>query len=183
MKHDRCDLYTTGLCDIIDGDRNKRLCFFEIDGFNALQLLEVIGQYYKFQLDVLVHKTGKGFHFLSPTLVDLTIWKEFHKPLKHINSECPMTCLRITPNKWPNEEQMWKDAIGFRFNKHNTGHNVHEANQRFWYDFDIQFDGGISGTIKTVRYPLPTQITCNNCDDKFDKVQEKNHICEKDKKD
>ena len=177
MKHDRSNIFTTGLCDIIDEDRNKRVCFFEIDGFNALELYEVIGQYYKFGLDVLVHRTGKGFHFLSPTLVDLKIWKEFHEPLKHINSECPMTCLRIDPNKWDNEPEMWKNSIRFKFRRTDTKINVAEISNILLTRFNVLFDSNITGTIQTPRYPLPTQITCQFCSDKFDKVQEVNHTC------
>ena len=177
MKHDRSNIYTIGLCDIVDNDRNKRVCFFEIDSFNALELFEVMGQYYSFGLDVLIHRTGKGFHFLSPTLVALKEWKDFHEPLKHINSECPMTCLRIEPNKWKGEDILWKNSIRFNFKRSEAKANISEYCDLFKIHFGITFRPDICGDIKTVSYPLPTQITCINCSESFDKIQEKNHIC------
>ncbi|MDE1767361.1 MAG: hypothetical protein KGI27_13975, partial [Thaumarchaeota archaeon] len=173
----RSDKFTTGLCDIIDDDRNKRLCFFEIDGYNASELFEVIGQYYKFELDVLVHRTGKGFHFLSPTLVDLKTWKEFHEPLKHINSECPMTCIRIEPNKWDNEGKMWLEGLAYYFCRDPILQNVLAVCNRLYHISGYYFPGCLEGRIKTVRYPLPTQVQCSICNEKMDKILESRHTC------
>ncbi|MDE1866918.1 MAG: hypothetical protein KGI08_04305 [Thaumarchaeota archaeon] len=177
MKGDRDNKWTTGICDIIDDDRNKRVCFFEIDGFNALELFEVIGQYYKFGLDVLVHRTGNGFHFLSPTMVNLTRWKEFHDPLRHINSECPMVCMRIEANKWPDEEKMWKNVMYFQFTRNPEMENIRDITIQLEKYFLVNISGRMTGKIKMNRYPLPTKITCRKCNKIMDKVREATHIC------
>ena len=99
---------TDGLINQIDGNREKKLFFFETDEFKPKEHKLILFVYEKYNLTVLFHKTGSGgMHYLSPTIIDIKTWKEAHFLLKEINKKCPMICLRVKPNKYPNESDFW----------------------------------------------------------------------------
>ena len=156
MKSNRTNNYTTGVCDIIDNDRNKRFCFFEIDVLGDPQLYFRICECYKtFNLDYIVHRTHLGWHWLSPTIVDLITWKAFHRTLEDVNKKCPMTCLRVEPNKYPNEDLVWYlHYYGIRGLQLNNCIEMCDYLNHIWHG-EQRFNGVIHGKIKIVRYPLP----------------------------
>ena len=141
---------TTGLCDIIDSDKNKRLCFFEIDVIDMLLLERILYTYKKYELDVVYHKTLKGWHFISPTLVDLPKWKQFHSELKDINPKCPMICLRVQGNKYPGEDTFFYHSV----TETNTmpEHNIKSVCLFLNKIFQSTLQGEIEGALKTVKY-------------------------------
>tara|TARA_R110000751_G_scaffold38092_2_gene91684 strand:+ start:319 stop:798 length:480 start_codon:yes stop_codon:yes gene_type:complete len=99
---------TTGLINQIDENREKKLFLFETDEKNDIVHNKILSVYEKYNLTVLFHRTGSGgYHYLSPTIIDIPTWKEAHFLLKEINKKCPMICLRVKPNKYPNESDFW----------------------------------------------------------------------------
>lgn len=53
------------------------------------------------------HATGNGIHLLSLVPILKEKWKEVHTRYKHVNPTCPMTTLRMMPNKYVGEEIVW----------------------------------------------------------------------------
>lgn len=154
LKLNRSNTYTRGLV-VTMHDNPYRFFFFEIDRPFEDQVFEEIVRLYKTHgMDLLIHRTGNGWHFLSPTLISHDEWKAFHEELKHINKKCPMTTLRIEPNKYPQEQEVWyiNDAYYCRF--HDRPNSV-ELAQLLNHWFDTKFEGTISTDLKKVRYPLP----------------------------
>lgn len=69
--------------------------FFEIDTRDESVKDFVISIYKKYNIDVISHKVGQGFHFFGGQ-VDLTIWRDWYAELKHLNEKYPPLTLRIT---------------------------------------------------------------------------------------
>lgn len=152
VKEPRSNKLTTGLCDSIVGS-DKRFCFFEID-FEHIEYLDCVREHYRhFGIDYIYHRTGNGYHFISPTLVSKAFWKKFHKPLRHINSKCSMTCLRWKPNKYDSEEIVWflheYETFG------NDFRNSKELSQLLNDLFNTNFEGELVTDLKFVEYRLP----------------------------
>ena len=68
--------FTKGLvCTILNEDqtknKEKKLFFFEIDTHDNNLLIKILDVYEKYSLDVIFHKTFQGYHFISPTLINL----------------------------------------------------------------------------------------------------------------
>jgi hypothetical protein len=107
------------------------------------------------ELDFIVHRTGGGgFHFISPTMISKERWKILHQELEDINPKCPMTTLRIEPNKHPNEDLVWYNS---HFENYNTEDSQNNENMCKYLNkiFGAKFTGTGEGNIKMVTYPLP----------------------------
>lgn len=152
LKKNRSNIYTKGLSCTIQ-DSNLRFPFFEIDLDHSVWLETVIHHYNKHKLDVLIHRTGKGWHFLSPTLITKEEWREFHKPIKHINPTCPMTTLRMLPNKYPNEMEIWCNNVYYSHNNRNI--NSEELCNILNKTFNSHLKGDYKTKLIFVMYPLP----------------------------
>ena len=154
MKPNRSSRFTNGLvCTYTDTP--NRSFFFELDKEDR-DLFQDISDFYNTEgLDYIVHRTGGGgFHFLSPTMISRGRWKMLHKLLEGINPKCPMTTLRIEPNKHVNEDLVWYNSHVERFNAEPSQNNENMCkylNKIFGSDFI----GSAAGNIKMVRYPLP----------------------------
>jgi hypothetical protein len=177
MKKFRSDTYTTGVCDTVDHNRNKRFFLFEIDNHDKKLIDEILDIYIENNIDVCYHHTGKGVHFLSPTMITLDEWKFLHKKLEHINPKCPMNCLRIEPGKWNGENQYWNNTSYIKTSPNPRKNNVKSMCDLLVLHFDVEFESHLQGGIQIVRYPLPTKITCNNCNEIMDKIKQREHIC------
>ena len=154
MKKNRSNRYTQGLvCTYADSP--LRSFFFELDKEDRDWYNEICTFYNLQELDFIVHRTGGGgYHFISPTMISKGRWKNLHGYLEGINPKCPMTTLRIQPNKYPNEELIWYNSHVEKFNttpSQNNASMCHYLNKIFGADFQ----GEAAGEIKTVRYPLP----------------------------
>jgi hypothetical protein len=111
--------------------------------------------YNLYRLDFLVHRTGNGLHYLSPTLITKERWKEIMERLKGVNPKCPMTTLRWLPNKYPNEPAIWfkSAAVGFDENiEFNCEEMCFLLNSTFK---NGNFMGCWKRDLKFVHYPLP----------------------------
>ena len=154
MKKNRSNKFTQGIV-ITNHTNNYRFLFFELDKpLNELHFSQIIDVYLRFGCDVLIHRTGNGWHFLSPTLLDLRSWKEAMKQLRDINKKCPMTTLRWIPNKYPQESEIWYHNE-YRINPHNIWRNSDEFSKLLNQVFHTQFTGTVKTELKFVRYPLP----------------------------
>ena len=155
MKPNRSSRYTTGLvCTFADSD--NRVFFFEVDE-EEKHLFAEINEFYNFhKLDFVVHRTGSGgFHWLSPTMIERDLWRSFHKELKHINADCPMTTLRIEPNKYPDEQIVWYNSHVINTNTKTPLENNAQMSNLLNHIWGCEFAGIQEGSIKQVKYPLP----------------------------
>ena len=156
MKPNRSSRYTEGLvCTFTDSD--SRVFFFEVDKEDRDEFAG-INEFYNFhKLDFVVHRTGSGgYHWLSPTMITKEKWRELHKELKHINVKCPMTTLRISPNKYPREEIIWYNSHVEKDNSFERANNK-EMSNLLNHIFGCGFIGVGAGGVKRVRYPLPLE--------------------------
>lgn len=153
--HKRKGDWTSGITVQIPDHKEFRYFLFEIDRnhLSYFYLVENILQYFK--LDYLYHRTGSGgYHFISPTVIDKQKWKSIHKELNHINSICPMTTLRILPNKYSNESEFWYRHKVKTF-KENFIFNSKDMCYYLNKIFGSDLDGYYEYPIRTVRYKLP----------------------------
>ena len=144
---------TTGLINQIDGNREKKLFFFETDEFIPKEHKLILFVYEKYNLTVLYHKTGSGgMHYLSPTIINIKTWKEAHFILKDINKKCPQICLRMKPNKHSNEAEYF-----FRHEIRNNGtytwyRNAETVCNYLNKIFGSKLIGRLKGEFEIVKY-------------------------------
>ena len=183
MKKNRSNIFTDGICNTLKNDKNLKMVFFELDfieemgipksiGYlklNTEYFKKVIETYEKFELDYFIHRTGNGFHFLSPTLIDKILYKKFMDILKDINVSCPMSTLRVNPNKYENEkdyfykiieikkfiQKKWYDNNIRKHFSNNKKSNCLEMCNFLNETFNTDFEGTHKGKIIKVKYPLP----------------------------
>ncbi len=154
MKKNRSNKFTQGIV-ITNNTNDKRFLFFEIDKpLNEAHFSKIIDVYLRYGCDLLIHRTGNGWHFLSPTLIDVSTWKEAMSELKEINKKCPCTTMRWIPNKYPQESSIWFN-YDTRIDINNTRRNSNEFSQLLNKVFGSSFEGTINTDLKFVRYPLP----------------------------
>ena len=154
LKFNRSSRYTTGLVCTY-ADRPERSFFFELDQEHREFYQDVCNLYELEGLDWIVHRTGGGgFHFISPTMISKEHWKAMHLELHEINKDCPMTTLRIEPNKYPNEDLVWYNSHTEVMNAPTEKNNLQMCNLLNKI-FGSKFVGTGAGEIKTVKYPLP----------------------------
>ena len=144
---------TTGLINQIDENREKKLFLFETDEKNDIVHNKILSVYEKYNLTVLFHRTGSGgMHYLSPTIIDIKTWKEAHFILKDINKKCPMICLRVKPNKYPNESDFWY-THEIRNNEINTWNRNAETVCNYLNKiFGSKLIGKLKGEFEIVKY-------------------------------
>ncbi len=156
-KKNRSNRFTNGLA-ITNKTNDARFFFFETDRpFNKEHFDRLVDVYRHFELDVVVHRTGNGWHWLSPTLLSKKGWKTVMDNVKDINTKCPMTTLRIEPNKYPNEKDIWfTTSVWYNADQHIYSNSIELANElNVW--FKTKFRGFMNTELKFVRYPLPCQ--------------------------
>jgi hypothetical protein len=154
LKKNRSNIFTTGLCNTFDG-HDWRTLFFELDNpVSQSEINRLVDIYRENKLDLLIHKTGSnGMHFLSPTMIPKMQWKEIMIQLSDLNPKCPMTTLRVEPNKYPNESEIWYRSDCYYYaNPYYNNTSMCFYLKRLWQS---QFFGFQRGDIKLVRYPLP----------------------------
>lgn len=80
-----------------------RYLFWEIDTKDNDVLAEVIAVYRRLQLPIVFHPSMRGYHFMSVKPLDMQVWRESVKELRHTNLEYPPLTLRLKPNKYLGE--------------------------------------------------------------------------------
>ena len=154
MKKNRSDKYTIGLCNTFK-DSKLKVLFFELDKGQTIEFNDVEQTFIKNELDYFIHKTGSGgYHFLSPTLLTAGRWHYIIQNLKKLNPKCPMTTLRMKPNKYYDEDFYWYqiyDEAYFDNEKFNSIQMCNYLNRLF----KTHFKGTIETELNIVSYPLP----------------------------
>ena len=156
MKKNRSNNWTTGLaCTVANSD--LRFVLFDLDKpYSSENFNRVVDAYKSRELDLLVHRSGNGWHFISVTMVSKQIWKDIMTELNDINSKCPHTTLRILPNKYPDEKNIWfNSSVGYFID--NECCNSIELSNLLNKWFGSRFKGNIITDLKLVKYPLPIQ--------------------------
>ena len=70
-------------------------CFFEIDTTDESVHQTVLDTYAKYNVDVISHRIGKGYHYFGNVL-SRELWKDWYAVLKPLNIAYPPLTLRIT---------------------------------------------------------------------------------------
>ena len=84
--------------------------FFELDDECHDNLVKVLQTYSKYELPVFYHRTMRGWHFFSVKPMDKAKWQQALTEIKYLNTACPHITLRIIPNKWIGEKEIWQTA-------------------------------------------------------------------------
>ena len=143
---------TSGLICQIDLDKTKKIFLFEIDTHDQQLVHRILHVYYENKLTVLYHKTKMGFHFISPTLINLETWKKAHLQLKDINPKCPMICLRVRGNKHSNEEDyFYKSEVKINCHQEKNVKSICLFLNKV-FDFEPKLEGLIEGNLQIVKY-------------------------------
>lgn len=141
------DNWTWGITCKHRTDPDRRLFMFELDGEHMDYLPFVTNVLADIFEMVLIHCTGRGTHLFALPPTDKESWKIAHKILEDVNPSCPMTTLRITPNKWEGEELVWYHGyVYFRDEK-----RVSELNKKILEEFFKM----LQEHFVAVQYPLP----------------------------
>ena len=141
---------TIGLVNQIARDKNKKLFFFEVDTKDINQISYILDIYKHNHLTVLYHQTQMGYHFLSPTLIDLRRWQQIHKSLLFLNKKCPMITMRVKGNKYPNEESLF---YRYQVKEYcSPSENVKSICLFLNKIFGSELQGTLEGELQTVTY-------------------------------
>ncbi len=126
--------------------------FFELDEpFNVKHYYRICELYRYFGLDFLVHRSGNGLHFVSPTLIDRTLWKEIMSHIKDINPRCPQNALRWKNNKYVEEKEIWfSSSVGY--NNDGSRPNSYELVNLLNSLFKCEFEGNYPTQLKLTPY-------------------------------
>ncbi len=147
------DKWTNGLA-ITNKSNDLRFFLFETDSpFNQEHYDRINRLYDDYSLDYLNHRTGDGIHWLSPSLLSLETWKEMMEQIKDINPKCPMTTLRIEPNKYINEREIWF-TTSHREYTHNLFNTSIELSLLLNHWFGTSVYGDTHTDLQKVRYPF-----------------------------
>lgn len=150
------EIWTTGLVNVPKNPELKdcRYTLFELDSKRIPDVRKILEVYTEMLGSVYIHELINGFHFYNLKPISKTIYWDIIKEIKQLNPECPLTTLRIIPNKWRNEQKFWsKSAI--------VGYPDEKLEEfRRW------LEGGhyhmISNNYQTVRYPLEECPICHD---------------------
>lgn len=91
-----------------------RYPFFEYDTrgeYDREAIETILHSYRRLKLPVYSHRTMRGWHFISLVALHKDYYSEWIKPLMKFNPKCPMVTLRIKPNKWVGEKEIWNDGM------------------------------------------------------------------------
>ncbi len=149
---------TTGLA-LTNYTTDQRFFFFEIDINSGEYIDRITNVYRRNGLDVCQHRTGLGWHWISPTLLSKETWRLIRDELKDINVDCPMITLRLENNKYINEE-IWFNYQWYSFNtcRPNSIECINLLNAIWKIPDDclhIYERATVHTDLKIVNYPLP----------------------------
>lgn len=88
-----------------------RYLFWEIDNQEEELLYEVLEIYRFMKLPVYVHKTMRGYHFLSVKPICDSVFQWCISNIRRTNPKYPPLTLRIKPNKYQNEKEIWNEGF------------------------------------------------------------------------
>jgi hypothetical protein len=100
-------IWTSGITNVPLNDRDSRYTFFELDTKDIDKLHFVLDVYRENLETCYVHELISGYHFFNLIPIEKERYYRIIKLMKFLNPLCPLTVLRLTPNKWRNEESYW----------------------------------------------------------------------------
>lgn len=144
-------IWTSGITNVPINDRNSRYTFFELDTKDYDKLHYVLDVYRENLETCYVHELLTGYHFFNFRAIDKEMYGRIIRLLKQLNPLCPLTVLRIIPNKWENEFRYWKKSsiIG-------TSRELEE----FKNNLENQDINAISQKYEIVNYPYEECPQC-----------------------
>ena len=87
---------------------DMRYPFFELDTTSHMHVKKIINQYNNHDIPFYMHRTMRGWHFLSILPIHKDWYAEWINPIMRFNKKCPMVTLRCKANKWIGEKDIWK---------------------------------------------------------------------------
>lgn len=136
---------------------NYRYLFWEIDSQDEQVLNDVMSIYRYFKLPVYVHKSYRGYHFLSVKPIEKTVWDFAIQKLRGTNPRFPPVTLRILANKHDNELSYYKE--GFCYYPDNKTHKDTEYLRKYIENQDVL---ALEHYYMIVFYRLPQQNTLDD---------------------
>lgn len=88
-----------------------RYLFWEIDDTDNDTLTSVLEVYKYLKLPVYVHRSMRGYHFLSVKPIEESLWKFATDRLRNTNEKYPPITLRINPNKYIDEDKIFYEGF------------------------------------------------------------------------
>lgn len=107
MKLPTTEIWTSGITNVPKHNRNARYTFFELDTKDIDKLHFVLDVYRANLKNCYVHELLSGYHFYNFQPIDKIAYGRIIQLMKFLNPLCPLTVLRIVPNKWKNESRYW----------------------------------------------------------------------------
>ena len=90
---------------------NWRYLFWEIDTTDKEVLSFVLSVYRDLHLPVYAHRSLRGYHFLSVKPIQEPIWNNAITQLRKTNDTYPPITLRINPNKYESEKEIFYEGF------------------------------------------------------------------------
>lgn len=129
-----------------------RYMFWEIDYTSKELLNEVMSIFVTNGIPVYVHRTMRGYHFLSVVPINVNQFNSFAKMLRPTNSKYPPITLRINPNKYRGEAEVFRDHFFYFPKEHYDTRKLHEMIQAHDY---IK----LGEQYQLVWYPIDKKLT------------------------
>lgn len=166
------EIWTSGIVNVpLDPKlRDSRYTFFELDTKEINKVREVLEVYYIYLDSVYIHELINGFHFFNVDPIHKDLYGRILRKIKHLNPDCPMTTLRIIPNKWKNEMMYWRKAS---INGIDTGGKL--ADLRHW--IEGEYTHMIASRYQVVRYPFEECQMCKSSKSVYWNQESKSFMC------
>jgi hypothetical protein len=91
-------------------DTKWKYLLWELDELNNEYFEEIVGYYGYLELPLYVHRTMRGWHFISIKPITNEVWRDTCNALQYTNPDFPRITLRIKPNKYINEERIFNQG-------------------------------------------------------------------------
>lgn len=122
-----------------------RYFLWELDGQEYYNT--IVELYNKLHLPVYIHRSMRGWHFISIKPIEFKLWKQLTEQIQYTNPTFPRITLRVKPNKYLEEEKIFNDGF-IMGNYHSDTHQLRnwiehgnydkigERYQLVYYNFD-----------------------------------------------
>lgn len=134
---------------------NWRYLFWEIDDSEETALDKVIAIYRILKLPMYVHRSMRGYHFLSVKPITKELWNWAITQLRDSNETYPPITLRVKPNKYINEDKIFNEGFIIAENYHSDTKQLRDwiVNQNLVK---------LGEQYQLVNYPFPKQEELDN---------------------
>lgn len=138
----------------------QRFLLFELDSIQSELLMKVHDVYSKYEIPYLAHRSMRGWHFISVKPISKELYWQAVREIKPLNPECPLITIRVKPNKWRGEPELFKHVI---LEPLNYASHVDDNLFEFYKMLKYQQLGLMAMKYKIVRYA----IDCPKCHSKL----------------